>query len=96
MPASANLPGPPPEIRADTNGPTTRQRAVLHCDGASVHNRGYSPSIHEIAEAVGLASTSSVSIRATRSRIRACCTKLPGAPGSRPDVQGPVAAPPAV
>ena len=40
---------------------TPRQRRVLHAIEAFGHSRGYSPTLREIAEAVGLASVSSVS-----------------------------------
>jgi repressor LexA len=55
-------------VRAQTPGKpdpehvlTWRQRKILHAIKDSVHKRGYPPSMREIAQAVGLISTSSVS-----------------------------------
>ncbi len=39
---------------------TQRQRAVLECVDENIRNRGYPPSVREICERVGLASTSTV------------------------------------
>ena len=47
--------GPP-----DASGLTDRQRAILYTLRDAIENRGYPPSIREICETVGLASTSSV------------------------------------
>jgi repressor LexA len=44
----------------DGDGLTARQRAILEAIRDSVERRGYPPSIREICEAAGLASTSSV------------------------------------
>ncbi|MCW2543662.1 MAG: SOS-response transcriptional repressor, LexA [Frankiales bacterium] len=52
-----NLPDGP----ADDEGLTVRQRKVLECIRDSVERRGFPPTIREIGDAVGLASTSSVS-----------------------------------
>ena len=52
-----NLPDGP----ADNEGLTVRQRKVLECIRDSVERRGFPPTIREIGDAVGLASTSSVS-----------------------------------
>ena len=52
-----NLPDGP----ADDEGLTVRQRKVLECIKESVERRGFPPTIREIGDAVGLASTSSVS-----------------------------------
>ena len=52
-----NLPDGP----ADTEGLTPRQRKVLEFIRESVERRGFPPTIREIGDAVGLASTSSVS-----------------------------------
>jgi repressor LexA len=49
-------PGPNPQYSL-----TPRQRRVLQAVEAFGHSRGYSPTLREIAEAVGLASVSSVS-----------------------------------
>ncbi len=50
-----------PEGPSDENGLTPRQRKVLDVIRESVERRGFPPTIREIGEAVGLASTSSVS-----------------------------------
>ena len=50
-----------PEGPADEQGLTERQRKVLEVIRESVERRGFPPTIREIGEAVGLASTSSVS-----------------------------------
>jgi repressor LexA len=52
-----NLPDGP----ADNEGLTPRQRKILECIKESVDRRGFPPTIREIGDAVGLASTSSVS-----------------------------------
>lgn len=52
-----NLPDGP----ADNEGLTVRQRKVLEFIKESVEQRGFPPTIREIGDAVGLASTSSVS-----------------------------------
>jgi repressor LexA len=79
-----NLPDGPP----DENGLTPRQRKVLDVIRDSVERRGYPPTVREIGEAVGLASTSSVSyqlsvlqkkgfLRRDPSRPRAVDVRLP-------------------
>jgi len=76
--------GPP-----DGSGLTPRQRKVLEVIRDSVERRGYPPTIREIGEAVGLASTSSVSyqlatlqkkgfLRRDPSKPRAVDVRLPG------------------
>ena len=61
----------PATIRESPGGPpdaaelTDRQREILEMIRESVHRRGYPPSVREIAEAVGLASTSSVAHQLT-------------------------------
>ena len=55
--AVQNLPDGP----ADSEGLTPRQRKVLEFIRESVERRGFPPTIREIGDAVGLASTSSVS-----------------------------------
>ena len=50
-----------PDGPADATGLTPRQRLILETIRATVEKRGYPPSIREVGEAVGLASTSSVS-----------------------------------
>lgn len=49
-----------PDGPADTDGLTPRQRRILEVIRDTLHARGYPPSIREIAESVGLASSSSV------------------------------------
>jgi repressor LexA len=44
----------------DANGLTRRQRHILAMIKATVDSRGYPPSIREVGDAVGLASSSSV------------------------------------
>lgn len=51
----ASTDGPP-----DATGLTSRQRDILYTLRNAIENRGYPPSIREICETVGLASTSSV------------------------------------
>jgi len=78
--------GPP-----DATGLTPRQRRVLEVIKAAVERHGYPPSIREIGEAVGLASTSSVAhqlkslqargfLRKDDRRPRALDVRLPSAP----------------
>lgn len=50
-----------PDVPADGDGLTARQRKVLEVIRDSVDRRGYPPSMREIGESVGLTSTSSVS-----------------------------------
>src|SRR5215210_1683007 len=49
-----------PDGPADEHGLTPRQRRILEVIKAAVESRGYPPSIREMGEAVGLASSSSV------------------------------------
>lgn len=49
-----------PDGPADADGLTPRQRRILEVVREAVENRGYPPSIREMGEAVGLASSSSV------------------------------------
>ena len=49
-----------PDGAPDADGLTARQRLILECIQQAVADRGYPPSMREIGEAVGLASTSSV------------------------------------
>lgn len=49
-----------PDGPADAAGLTPRQRRVLEVIKATVESRGYPPSIREVGDAVGLASSSSV------------------------------------
>jgi hypothetical protein len=74
---------------------TWRQRRVLHVIRDSVRNRGYPPSMKEIADAVGLTSTSSVLyqlsilqrngyVHRDAGRARTMEVRLPGRPPVRP------------
>ena len=49
-----------PDGAPDADGLTPRQRMILDCITEAIASRGYPPSMREIGEAVGLASTSSV------------------------------------
>ena len=80
-----NLPDGP----ADDEGLTLRQRKVLEFIRESVERRGFPPTIREIGDAVGLASTSSVShqlitlqkkgyLRRDATKPRAVDVRLPG------------------
>ncbi|MFJ4844790.1 MULTISPECIES: transcriptional repressor LexA [unclassified Streptomyces] len=53
-------PGRPPGDRVRPDGLTTRQARIVEAVLQSVAQRGYPPSMREIGQAVGLASTSSV------------------------------------
>lgn len=92
-----------PDGPADADGLTPRQRRVLEVIKAAVESRGYPPSIREVGEAVGLASSSSVAhqlkmleqkgfLRRDPNRPRALEVLLPGAATAR--ATGPAAAPP--
>ena len=78
-----------PDGPADSSGLTPRQRRVLEVIRDAVESRGYPPSIREMGEAVGLASSSSVShqlrtleqkgfLRRDPNRPRALEVLLPG------------------
>ncbi len=80
-----NLPDGP----ADDEGLTVRQRRILECIKDSVERKGFPPTIREIGDAVGLASTSSVShqlitlqkkgfLRRDATKPRAVDVRLPG------------------
>jgi repressor LexA len=93
-------------VRAQTPGKpdpdhvlTWRQRKILQAIRDSVQKRGYPPSMREIAEAVGLISTSSVSyqlsilerkgyLRRDLRRPRTVEVHLPGRPAIRPEGSG--------
>jgi repressor LexA len=75
---------------------TWRQRKVLQIIRESVQQRGYPPSMREIADAVGLASTGSVAyqlstlqkkgyLRSDSGRPRTVEVRLPGHPPVRPE-----------
>nr|WP_294695116.1 transcriptional repressor LexA [uncultured Friedmanniella sp.] len=78
-----------PDGPADSHGLTPRQRRILEVIKEAVDNRGYPPSIREMGEAVGLASSSSVAhqlktleqkgfLRRDPNRPRALEVLLPG------------------
>src|SRR5215203_1691669 len=78
-----------PDGPADEHGLTPRQRRILEVISAAVESRGYPPSIREMGEAVGLASSSSVAhqlrtleqkgfLRRDPNRPRALEVLLPG------------------
>src|SRR5918994_2961567 len=78
-----------PDGPADEHGLTPRQRRILEVIKAAVESRGYPPSIREMGEAVGLASSSSVAhqpkalgqkgfLRRDPNRPRALEVLLPG------------------
>jgi repressor LexA len=84
----------PPDMTAPDLTP--RQRDILQVIRESVQRRGYPPSMREIGEAVGLASTSSVSYQLSTlqakgylhrdaGRPRTVEVRLPGHPAVRPD-----------
>jgi repressor LexA len=96
-----NLPDGP----ADDEGLTVRQRKVLECIRDSVERRGFPPTIREIGDAVGLASTSSVShqlitlqkkgfLRRDATKPRAVDVRLPSElPSAAPAEEGALPAP---
>lgn len=57
---NAAFPSPLTDGPTDAGGLTPRQRRILEVIRDAVHARGYPPSIREMGDAVGLASTSSV------------------------------------
>ncbi|SDS32911.1 SOS-response transcriptional repressor, LexA [Friedmanniella luteola] len=86
-----------PDGPADAHGLTPRQRRILEVIKEAVDSRGYPPSIREMGEAVGLASSSSVAhqlktleqkgfLRRDPNRPRALEVLLPGEADSRPAV----------
>jgi repressor LexA len=88
-----------PDGPADEHGLTPRQRRILEVIKAAVELRGYPPSIREMGEVVGLASSSSVAhqlraleqkgfLRRDPNRPRALEVLLPtkGAPATQPAV----------
>lgn len=83
-----------PDGPADADGLTPRQRRILEVIRDKVEHRGYPPSIREMGEAVGLASSSSVAhqlkvleqkgfLRRDPNRPRALEVLLPGELGGR-------------
>jgi repressor LexA len=94
------------ELPDPKTGLTRRQQAILDVIRTSVADRGYPPSIREICEAAGLASTSSVShqlamlerkgfLRRDANRPRAVDVRNPGAPLGKPRRRSRSAAAPA-
>jgi repressor LexA len=84
---------PFPDGPADADGLTLRQRRILEVVKDTVERRGYPPSIREMGDAVGLASSSSVAhqlkvleakgfLRRDPNRPRALEVLLPGTPHS--------------
>ncbi len=84
------------ELPDPVTGLTKRQQAILDVIRTSVEQRGYPPSIREICEQAGLASTSSVShqlamlerkgfLRRDPNRPRAVDVRTGGAPGGPSD-----------
>ena len=105
MPKKA-APHPQPAVvsplpdRDEGDGLTARQRAILDAIRDSVERRGYPPSIREICDAAGLASTSSVAhqlralerkgyLRRDPNRPRAVDVRLAEAAGDTEVVTGP-------
>ena len=87
-----------PDGPADAHGLTPRQRRILEVIKEAVDSRGYPPSIREMGEAVGLASSSSVAhqlktleqkgfLRRDPNRPRALEVLLPGEADSRAGVE---------
>jgi repressor LexA len=66
----------------DTTGPhlTDRQRKILRAIEGSMQVSGYPPTLREIAEAVGLASTSSVSYQLSELAKKGCLSRGAGRP----------------
>ncbi|HEX8508465.1 MAG TPA: transcriptional repressor LexA [Propionibacteriaceae bacterium] len=90
-----------PDGPADGDGLTPRQRRILEVIRDAVELRGYPPSIREMGDAVGLASTSSVAhqlkmleqkgfLRRDPHRPRALEVLLPGGPTSAAATAAPV------
>lgn len=84
-----------PDGPTDADGLTPRQRRILEVIRDRVESRGYPPSIREMGDAVGLASSSSVAhqlkvletkgfLRRDPNRPRALEVLLPGAPAAQP------------
>ncbi len=89
-----------PDGPADAHGLTPRQRRILEVIKEAVDSRGYPPSIREMGEAVGLASSSSVAhqlktleqkgfLRRDPNRPRALEVLLPGEAEVRPAASAP-------
>jgi len=72
--------GPPDPTEHNGKGLTPRRRKVLKVIGDSVRSTGYSPSLREIGDAVGLASTSSVSHQVSKLEEAGLVSRQPGRP----------------
>ena len=59
---------------------TSRQRKIVQVIEDSMQRRGYSPTLREIGEAAGLASTSSVAYQLSRLEKKGCLSRGPGRP----------------
>jgi len=70
----------PDPTEPNGNGLTPRRRKVLKVIGDSVQRNGYSPSMREIGDAVGLASTSSVSHQVSKLEELGLVSREPGRP----------------
>ena len=70
----SDAPGP------DGHGLTPRQRRVMQAIDESARHNGYPPSLREIGEAAGLASTSSVSHQLTKLEKKGLVVREPGRP----------------
>jgi len=90
-----------PDGPADAHGLTRRQRRILEVIKEAVDSRGYPPSIREMGESVGLASSSSVAhqlkvleqkgfLRRDPNRPRALEVLLPGEPPAESAAPGAV------
>ncbi|TDT33202.1 transcriptional repressor LexA [Naumannella halotolerans] len=97
--AIADQLGTDPDGQLDADGLTPRQRKILEVVQESVTRRGYPPSIREMGQAVGLASSSSVAhqlkvlenkgfLRRDPNRPRALEVLLPGTDAEELDVTG--------
>ncbi|MET1006062.1 MAG: transcriptional repressor LexA [Propionibacteriaceae bacterium] len=91
-----------PDGPADSSGLTPRQRRILEVIREAVEHRGYPPSIREMGDAVGLASSSSVAhqlkvleqkgfLRRDPNRPRALEVLLPAVGGAAADTAKPAA-----
>ncbi|WP_420175479.1 transcriptional repressor LexA [Luteococcus sp. OSA5] len=69
-----------PDGPADQDGLTPRQRRVLEIIRDTTAQRGYPPSIREIGEAAGLASSSSVAHQLKQLEIKGFIHRTPGQP----------------
>ncbi len=72
---------------------TSRQRKIVQVIEDSMQRRGYSPTLREIGEAAGLASTSSVAYQLSRLEKKGCLSRG-GAGRPRTAVVRPLTEPP--